>query len=135
MAKMSFDPVDAALTLALAVSGFIMVGIASFNLFDVSFGDTAVTLAGNGLSVAYVTSVLAFGGTILTNDNAELSSLADDVKDLDQYYYGAVVGTAALMVGWVVLPDVASFFQSSDLWGLTYVGVTTTAQFALGWML
>jgi hypothetical protein len=88
------------------------------------------------ISLAYAISALALVGTVVTNDNTELSSLKTDAEQLDQYYYFAIIGTAALMVGWVLLPStVASFFQSSDLWGLVYVGVTTTAQFAIGWML
>jgi hypothetical protein len=30
---------------------------------------------------------------------------------------------------------VANFFRSADLWGLMYVAITTTAGFAVGWML
>ncbi|GAA0651935.1 hypothetical protein [Salarchaeum japonicum] len=133
--KKEFDPLDAALTILTMISGFIVTGIAQFNLFDVDFGATAFTLAGHGLSTAYVIGALALVGTVLTNENAELSSLQEDAKDLGDYYYGAVIGTAGLMVAWVFVGDVSTFFQSSDLWGLAYVGVVTTGQFVIGWML
>jgi hypothetical protein len=132
---MEFDPVDAALTLALAVSGFIMTGIATFQLFDVNFGEVVWSSGNIEVTMAYVVSVAALGGTVLTNDNAELDSLRSDVQDLGDYYYYAVLGTAAVMVAWLLVPDVASFFQSSDLYGLIYVAGVTTAQFAVGWML
>jgi hypothetical protein len=132
---MEFDPVDAALTITIAATGFMMVGIASFDLFDVSFGETALTLAGQDLSIAYLLSAGALAGTVVTNDNAQLSSLGDQVSDLDQYYYFAVLATGGLLVAWLFLPSVPDFFQSQDLWGISYVAVTTTGQFALGWML
>jgi hypothetical protein len=136
MAKMNFDPIDMGLTVALMVSGFIMSGIATFQLFDINFTDVVWSSGNMSISVAYVISALALGGIVATNDNTSLKTLKDDAEKLDQYYYAAIVGTAALMIGWVVMPDtVASFFQSSDLWGLAYVGITTTAAFAIGWML
>jgi hypothetical protein len=135
MTEMEFDPLDAGLTIATMVSAFIVVGIASFDLFGVSFAATAITLAGTGLSTAYVIGAISLAGTLATNDNAELSSLQEDAKDLGDYYYAAVLGTVGLMVAWVFVPDVASFFQSSDLWGLVYVGIVSTGQFVIGWML
>lgn len=132
---MSFDPTDAALLVASIVSGFIMVGIAAFDLFDVSFGATALTLGGFSLSTAYLINAGSLAGTVVTNDNAELDSLLDDAKNIGQYYYYSVVATGALLVAWVVFPEVASFFQSSDLWGLVYVGIMTTGQVTIGWLL
>jgi hypothetical protein len=35
----------------------------------------------------------------------------------------------------VLIGDVASFFQSSDLWGLLLTAATITAQVVVGWML
>lgn len=136
MSKMEFDPVDAGLTVAMIVTGFIMVGIAQFNIFDISFSD-AIWSSGNiEITIAYAISAASFAGIVATNDNTDFSSLKDDAQNLDDYYMYAIFGTIALMVAWVLLPDmVASFFQSSDLWGLLYVGVTTTAGFAVGWML
>lgn len=135
MAKMQFDPTDAALTVGMMVSGFIMTGIATFSLFDINFSDVVWSSGSYELTTAYVISALALVGIVATNDNTSFETLKDDAQSLDDYYMYAVFGTVALMVGWVVVPDVASFFQSSDLWGLLYVGVTTTASFAIGWML
>ena len=140
MAKLKIDPVDVALSIALMISGFIMVGIASYQLFGIDFGATATTIGGYDLTTAYVMSVLAFGGIIATNDNTSFSDLRSDVEGMTgeyaQYYAYAVFGTVALMLAWVLLPDtVASFFQSSDLWGLLYVGITTTAGYVVGWIL
>lgn len=135
MSKLEFDPVDAALMVALAMSGFIMTGIATFSLFDVSFADTLVTVAGYDVTYAYALSAGAVLGTIATNDNTEFDTLADDIKRLDDYYMYAAVGTLGLLVGWLFIPAVGDFFTSSDAMALVYVGVTTTGQFVLGWML
>lgn len=135
MSKMTFDPLDAGLTVAMMVSGFIMTGIASFNLFDVNFSDVVWSSGDMAVTTAFAVSALAFAGIVATNDNTSFKSLKDDAQQLDDYYAGAILGTVALMAAWLLVPDVASFFQSSDLWGLVYVGVTTTAGFAVGWML
>ncbi len=73
--------------------------------------------------------------TIATNDNAEFSELSDDIQGLQEYYAIAAAATLILPVAFIVLPDtVGSFFTSTDLFGLVYVIVVTTGQFALGWM-
>jgi len=74
--------------------------------------------------------------TILTNDNAELSSLGNDIKNLGSYYMIAAAATLLLPIAFIVFPDtIGSFFKSADLWGLVYVVVLTSGQAALGWML
>lgn len=135
MSRLEFDPTDTALTLALAISGFIMTGIATFTLFDVSFTDTLFSLGGYDITIAYAMSVVAIAGTIYTNDNTELDSLSNDIKNLDDYYKYATVATLALVGAWLFIPAVQDFFTSSDAMALVYVGVTTTGQFVLGWML
>lgn len=135
MSQMEFDPIDMGLTVAGLMAGFIVVGIGSFDLFGVQFGATVTTVAGFALSTAWVIHAGSIVGTILTNDNAELDTLLEDAKDLGQYYYIAVIATLALPIAWLVFPSVPSFFQSADLWGLVYVGLTTTGQFSLGWLL
>jgi hypothetical protein len=146
---MQFDPLDVALNIGVLISGFIMVGIAEFSLFNVDFGATALTLSGYDLSTAYVLSLGAFVGVIFTNDNTSLGDLKEDVENLragkDEYskyseyatyYGGSIIVTVALFAGWVFFPDtVASWFQSGDLQGLIYVGITSTATFAAGWIL
>ena len=136
MAKMQFDAVDASLFVLNTMAGFLLVGIGQFNLFGVDFGATLFSPAGIGLSTAWVIGYLAVVGTIVTNDNAELSNLVDDVQNLQGYYMAAAVGTLVLPIAFVVFPDtVGSFFQSADLWGLSYVVLITSGQAALGWML
>ncbi|WP_317652179.1 hypothetical protein [Halorubrum distributum] len=133
---MEFDAVDAALVVAGLASAFMLVGIASFQLFDVDFTATQFTLGGIGLSTAWVLGYASIVGVIITNDNTEFQSLSDDIQGLQGWYMAAAVGTLVLPVAFVALPDtVGSFFQSSDLWGLLYVIAVTTGQFALGWML
>ena len=133
---MKFDGIDASLFVLNTMAGFLLVGIGQFNLFGVDFGATLFSPAGIGLSTAWVIGYLAVAGTIVTNDNAELSNLADDVQNLQGYYMAAAVGTLVLPIAFVVFPDtVGSFFQSADLWGLSYVVLITSGQAALGWML
>jgi hypothetical protein len=133
---MEFDAVDAALVVAGLASAFMLVGIASFQLFDVNFTATQFTLGGIGLSTAWILGYASIVGVIITNDNTEFQSLSDDIQGLQGWYMAAAVGTLVLPVAFVTLPNtVGSFFQSSDLWGLLYVIAVTTGQFALGWML
>ena len=136
MAQMQFDAIDASLFVLNTMAGFLLVGIGTFELFGVDFGATLFSPAGIGLSTAWVIGYLAVIGTILTNDNAELANLADDVQNLEGYYMAAAAGTLLLPIAFVVFPDtVGSFFRSEDLWGLGYVVLITSGQAALGWML
>ncbi|TKX64876.1 hypothetical protein EXE47_09300 [Halorubrum sp. GN12_10-3_MGM] len=133
---MEFDAVDAALVVAGLASAFMLVGIASFQLFDVDFTATQFTISGIGLSTAWILGYASIVGVIVTNDNTDFQSLSDDIQGLQGWYMAAAIGTLVLPVAFVALPDtVGSFFQSSDLWGLLYVIAVTTGQFALGWML
>jgi len=136
MAKMEFDAADAALVVTGLASAFMLVGIATFQLFDVNFGATQFTISGIGLSTAWILGYGSIAGTILTNDNTELQSLSDDIQGLQGWYMFAAAGTLIIPVAFIVFPDtIGSFFQSSDLWGLLYVVGVTAGQFALGWML
>ena len=135
MAKMQFDPMDAGATVATFIGASSMAGIASWSLFDVSLSDVAFTLAGNDVTLATLLTVIALGVTIVTNDNADLSSLHQDAQKLDDYYYYSIVGAVGLLAGWIFVGDVSSFVQSQDLWGVAYIAVSITAQMAIGWML
>jgi len=133
---MQMDAVDASFIVLNIVTGFILVGIGSFDLFGVDFQATLFEPAGIALSTAWVLGYAAIVGTIITNDNAELSSLSDDIRNLQGYYAAAAAGTLLLPIAFVVFPDtVGEFFKSADLWGLGYVVLITSGQTALGWML
>mgnify|MGYP000754052556 CR=1 FL=1 len=136
MAKMEFDALDASLIVTGLASAFMLVGIAQFQLFDVTFSATQFTLGGIGLSTAWLLGYGSIVVTIATNDNTDFQSLSDDIQGLQGWYLAAAVGTLVLPIAFIALPDtVGSFFQSSDLWGLLYVVGVTAGQFALGWML
>lgn len=136
MSKMKMDAIDASLFVLNTMAGFLLVGIGKFNLFGVDFAATLFSPAGVGLSTAWVIGYAAILGTIVTNDNAELSSLSTDVQNLEGYYYAAAAGALFLPIAFVALPDtVGEFFKSADLWGLAYVVLITSGQAALGWML
>jgi hypothetical protein len=144
MSQYEFDAEDAALTVASFIAVTAMVGIAQWSLFDVSLADAAFSAANydflaSDVTIAYILSVGSFAGTVLTNDNAEWRELVsqDTYSSFDNgtYYWGAVVGVVAIMVGWLLIGDVASFFQSSDLWGLLLTAATLVAQATVGWML
>ena len=136
MAKMNMDAVDASLLVLNTMAGFLLVGIGTFDLFGVNFAETLFSPLGYTLSTAWVIGYAAVIGTIVTNDNAELTSLPDDIQDLQTYYMVAAAGTLLLPIAFVVFPDsVGAFFQSEDLWGLGYVVLITSGQAALGWML
>lgn len=136
MAKMEFDAVDAGLIVAGLASAFMVVDIATFQLFDVEFGATMFTLGGFDLSTAWILGYASIIGVIVTNDNTEFSTLSDDIQGLQGWYLAAAIGALALPVAFIVLPDtVGSFFTSSDLWGLLYVVGVTAGQFTVGWLL
>ena len=132
--KAEFDYIDGVLLGAVFLGASVMAGIGSFNLFDIAFTDVAFNI-GEGVTIAALLVIGGMVGTVLTNDNTDLGSVTDDVQDLDQQYYIAVVGSVALLVGWIFIPDVSSFVQSSDLWGVVYVVGSMVAQVAIGWML
>lgn len=132
----SFDPLDMSFLVLGLMSAFMLVGIATFDLFGVDFAEPMTEIAGISLSTAWVLGYAAVVGTLVTNDNTELSQLSDDVQDLDQYYAVSVVLTLALPIAFVVFPEtVGDFFKSEDLWGVVYVAIVTTGQAAMGWML
>jgi len=135
--KMKMDAVDASLLVLNTMSAFLIVGIGKFDLFGVDFAATLFSPVAFGLSTtAWGSGYAAITTTILTNDNAELSSLGNDIKNLGSYYMIAAAATLLLPIAFIVFPDtIGSFFKSADLWGLVYVVVLTSGQAALGWML
>jgi hypothetical protein len=136
MSKLEMDAVDAALVIMSFFGASIVVGIGSYSLFGVEFGAELFSVAGYSISTAWALLYGSIIGTILTNDNAEFGSLNEQIQNLEQYYAAAAALTLVLPVAFIVFPDlVASFFESGDIWGLSFVGVTTVGQFALGWML
>jgi hypothetical protein len=130
----NFDYIDGLLLGAVFLGSSVMAGIGSFDLFNVAFTDVAFDI-GEGVTVAAAIVLAAYIGTILTNDNTELSSAIDDVQDLEGYYYASVIVSLGLVVAWVFIPDVSSFIQSSDLWGVLFITGSVITQVALGWML
>ena len=135
MSKTEFDPLDIGLLVVGIMSAFIMVGIASFDLFGVNFSADLTTIAGYGFSTAYVLSALSIVGVIATNENTSLGDLRGDVEKLDTYYMAAVAITLASLVLWVVSPSFVDFVQSQDLWGVLYVMIVTTGTLVMGWIL
>lgn len=133
---MQFDAVDASLVVLGVASAFMLVGIATFQLFDVQFSNTLFTVAGYDLSTAWILGYASILATIATNDNTDFNSLSDDVRNLEGYYLVAATGALALPIAYIVFPNsVGSFFSGSDLWGLVYVILVTSGQVAVGWML
>jgi hypothetical protein len=136
--KKQFDAVDAGLSVLMAMSGFLVTETAQFTLFGIDFNQVLWSSGGTGgmeVTLAYAIGLGALVATVVTNDNTSISSLKSDAENLDTLYYGAIVATFGLMVLWVVLPDVASFFKSDDIWSVAYVLITALGQGAIGWML
>lgn len=137
MSLKEFDAEDIGMLILGLFSAAVLVGIASVEAFGVSMSDT-FTFAGYTASIAWVVSVGTFLGTIVTNDNSELLSTDgyDELmsSDMDSTYVYAILGTAALLVAWVFIPQVESFVTSADLWGVGYIALVGTAQIAIGWV-
>lgn len=136
MAKMKMDALDASLLVLNSMAGFIVVGIGTFDLFDVDFGEVLWTIGPAELSTAWVLGYAAIVATIVTNDNAQFGTLSNDIQNLDTWYAVAAAGTLLLPIAYVLSPDmIGGFFESADLWGLLYVVIITAGQGALGWLL
>jgi len=136
MSKLKMDAFDASLLVLNTMAAFILVGIGTFDLFDVNFANELFNLGGYSLSAAWLVGYAAVVGTIVTNNNTELASLGNDIQNLENYYMGAAAATLLLPIAFIVFPDtIGSFFKSADLWGLVYVVILTSGQAALGWML
>ncbi|WP_348606946.1 hypothetical protein [Halobaculum rarum] len=136
MAYQEFDAEDIGALVLAIFSAAVMTGIASVEAFGVSMSD-GFTVAGISTSIAWLVTVGTFAAVVVTNDHTDLLSAdgLDKMKeDMDDVYAYAVIGSAALLVGWVLFPDVASFFQSQDLWGVIYIAGVAVAQIGLGWM-
>ena len=136
MAYQEFDAEDIGALVLAIFSAAVMVGIASVEAFGVSMSD-GFTVAGINTTIAWLVTVATFAGVVITNDHTDLLSADGFDKmrdDMDDVYAYAVIGSAALLVGWVLFPEVASFFQSQDLWGVIYIAGVAVAQIGLGWM-
>lgn len=136
MAYQEFDAEDIGALVLAIFSAAVMTGIASIQAFGISMSD-GFTLAGIETTIAWLLTVGTFATVVITNDNTELLSTDgfDKMPErMDDMYAFAVAGSAALLVAWVLFPQVADFFQSEDLWGVIYIGGVAAAQVALGWM-
>ena len=136
MSKLKMDAFDASLLVLNTMAAFILVGIGTFDLFDVNFANELFNFGGYSISAAWLVGYAAVVGTIVTNNNTELASLGNDIQNLETYYMGAAAATLLLPIAFIVFPDtIGSFFKSADLWGLVYVVILTSGQAALGLML
>ena len=136
MAHNSFDAEDIGALVLSIFSAAVMVGIASVEAFGVSTSD-GFTVAGIDTSIAWLLTLGTFGAIVVTNNHTDLigSDGLDRLRDdMDDVYAAAVVGTAALLVGWVLIPQLAEFFRSADLWGVIFIAITATSNVALGWV-
>jgi len=136
MSRYNFDEIDIGLLVGALFSTAVIVELATFSAFGVSMSDT-FSLAGYTAPIAWVVSVGAFAATVVTNDNAELSTdLYGQLEDdLPRNYFLAVIGTAAVLVAWPFIPQVSEFVTSADLWGVIYLFAVAAGQLAVGWML
>ncbi|MXR39808.1 hypothetical protein GRX01_00330 [Halobaculum sp. WSA2] len=136
MAYQEFDAEDIGALVLAIFSAAVMVGIAQVSAFGVSMSD-GFSIAGIETTIAWLVTVGTFAAVVVTNDHTDLLS-ADGLdkmrEDMDDVYAYAVVGSAALLVGWVLFPEVADFFKSTDLWGVFYIAGVAVAQVGLGWM-
>jgi hypothetical protein len=136
MAEMSFDEEDTALIALVALSSAVMAGLATFAAFGVSLSDTA-TMGGATFSIAYLATVAAFIWTVLTNEgmSMDVGQLREDARaELDDTYYYLLMGSFVGLAAWPFIPELSSFVQSQDLWGVLFVAGSTGAQVAIGYI-
>jgi len=132
---MKMDAVDASLLVLNTMSAFLIVGIGKFDLFGVDFAATLFSPAGFGLSTAWVSGYAAITTTILTNDNAELSSLGNDIKNLGSYYMIAAAATRYSRSRFLSSLIPSAHFSNRLISGGLRRRCPSSGQAALGWML
>ena len=135
--ELSFNPLDVGLLVATVLMTIVMAGLGTLEIFGFDFADPVFHVSALPVdpSMAWLVAVISLVGTVITNDNTGLSELRGDIENLPQYYAGAVIGTAALLVGWILIPGLAAAIGGQDFFGLIFVALITTAQLVVGWML
>ena len=106
MAKHEIDTEDAAVFALFGLSAAASVGIADVQLFSYAFTDVVYNLGGRAITLATLLSAATFGFIYATNE--------PDLDKLDDEYKYAVIGTAALIVGIPMVPEVYNFVTSND---------------------
>jgi len=72
----------------------------------------------------------------MTNDHdLDPAALKDQARrDLNDQYYYLLLGNVVVLAAWPFIPDVSSFVQSQDLWGVLFIFGSVGGQLALGYM-
>lgn len=113
MAQYEIDTEDAAVFVLFGLAAGASVGIANVQLFGYTFQDVITTISGIDLTLATIVSVAALAWVVATNEIG-----MDDIRDLEEWYYYAVIGMFALVIGIPLVPQVHDFVTSNDLFAL-----------------
>lgn len=133
---MSFDAEDTALISLVAISSAVMAGLATFGAFDVTLSDN-LQIAGGSFSVAYISTLVVFGITAVTNESGSLDprELSQNAREeLNDTYYAVLMGSLLLLAAWPFIDAIPEFVQSQDLWGVLFIAASTGSQIAIGYM-
>lgn len=132
-----FNPLDVGLLIVSILMTLVMTELATLSIFAFDFKAAIMEIGvlPTDPSMAWLLAVVALGITIYTNDNTSMAEFRDDVEQLPEYYAGTVLLALALVVGWLVIPGLEGAIIGQDFFGVLYVGVVTTSQLVMGWML
>jgi hypothetical protein len=132
---MNFDAEDTAVTAVVAFAAAVMAGLGTFAAFGVSLSDTFVVASGT-FSLAYLGQVGSFGWTLWTNEHGiDPGELREQARsELTDTYYYLLMGSGGVLLAWPFVPEVSSFVQSQDLWGVVFILGSVGSQIALGYM-
>lgn len=129
MATTNADWYDFVLAAVYTLSAAVTVGIASVQLFDVAWSDPVFNvLDGTQITVATAFSLGALGLTWVTNENDR------SVRDLEDVYMYALIGTIVATLLIPLVPAVESFVTSSDFVRSAVVGMMAVGYAAVAYI-
>jgi hypothetical protein len=136
MSETEFDPEDIGMFVLGILSAGVMVGIVIVEAFGVNMGDS-FSVSSLDLSIAWAVTIGTTAGILVTNDNTDLIA-ADGIDKLQNsgmadYYVYTILAYVGLLIAWVLFPEVSDFITSQDVYGVAFIGISATAQAALGW--
>jgi len=126
MAKYEIDTEDAMVFALFGLAAASTVGIANVELFSYAFTDVIADVGSHGVTLATAVSAGSFGWVYYTND--------PDLDKLDDEYKYAVIGTAALIVGIPLVPELHNIITQSDVFALVALGIQSAGVVAVSYL-
>jgi len=113
----SYDLVDGLGIVAVVLVAAVLTGIASISLFGFTAAGTIATVAGFGISYAFVVGVGSLAGLMVYNDvgTEELGNAKDGKYSQQQEDFAGLVAGVVGLCSIEFIPQVQSFVAGSDV--------------------